>query len=429
MNIRTLIKKDLTLFLKSKSSVALTFLVPMVITLIFGAVFGGFGKTKGMNDIKILLVDDDNSEYSQKFHALLNELEELTIHTKYKKKDDFVLFDQQKMDEWIQEGKRKLGIFIPKGFSEKIKSGGKVPLQIHFDPKYQIEYGIIMGLVQKTIMNNFPQILLNGMFRKANEELEGSDEKSFQKKISELVKDHFSISDTQDDIMKLKSEEFNFLTDPLAVKSIKLLGNEESDNSMFAQYVAGIAVLFLLFSVTHAGASLIEEKRNGTIDRLLIAPVRRSHILISKMIYISLLGLMQLIVLFIFGWLVFQLNIFKDIPALLTMIIVTALACSSVGIFIAAVCKTIEQVDNFSTLVILGMSALGGSMFPTIIMPKYIQAIGKFTVNHWAMKGITDIFWYNKHLSDIYPSILVLLGITIVFSFFAIKIFNRRLMS
>jgi len=121
-------------------------------------------------------------------------------------------------------------------------------------------------------------------------------------------------------------------------------------------------------------------------------------------------------------------EIFKDVPALMIMIIPTALACSSVGIFIASICKNQQQVGSLSTLIVLGMSALGGSMFPSFIMPKYIQSIGSFTANHWAMKGITDIFWYNKHLADIYPSVLVLLGITAVFSFIAIKIFNKRLM-
>ena len=135
---------------------------------------------------------------------------------------------------------------------------------------------------------------------------------------------------------KSNNSNFKMMEDPLDMKSVELLGTEK-DNGMFAQYVAGMAVMFLLFSVTHAGASLLDEKHNGTIKRLLTAPVKRSEILFSKMLYISLLGLSQLIVLFIFGWIVFHLNIFKDILALLVMIVATALACSSVGIFIASI--------------------------------------------------------------------------------------------
>ena len=428
MNIIPLIKKDFKLFFKSKSAVALTYLVPMVITLIFGAVFGGFGKAEGIRGIKILLVDDDKTVFSQKFHTMLDSLQELKVYTKHKVNDEFILFDVETMDKWIKDSKRRLGIYIPKNFEKQINKGGKIPLEIHFDPKYQIEYGITAGLIQKTMMENFPQIIFNSMMNKANEYLGESNGNKFQTDIDKIVRQYFPIPEGQDEVLSSNDSNYNMMENPLDMKSVKLLGEEDQDNSMFAQYVAGMAVMFLLFSVTGAGASLIDEKKKGTINRLLIAPVKRSEILLSKMIYISLLGLSQLIVLFLFGWLVFNLNIFKDVLALVVMIIVTALACGSVGIFIASICKNQEQVGSLSTLIVLGMSALGGSMFPSFIMPKYIQTIGNFTVNHWAMKGITDIFWYNKHLSDIYPSVLVLIGIAVVFSFIAIRLFNKRLM-
>lgn len=427
MNMIPLIKKDFRLFLKSKSAVALTYLVPMIIILIFGAVFGGFGKSEGINDIKVLLVDDDKTGFSSKFHSLLDSLEEITIHTKHKVNDEYILFDVQTMDEWIQAGKRKLGIYIPPGFEQKINDGEKIPLEIHYDPKFNIEYSIINGIIQKTIMANFPQIIFGGMMNKANKFLGNEKGEHFQDDIDNVVRRYFPIPEKQENIFAPESSNFQMMENPIELESVQLLGKEE-ENVMFVQYVAGMAVMFLLFSVTYGGATLLDEKHNGTINRLLIAPVKRSEILLSKMLYISILGFSQLIVLFIFGWLVFGLNIFKDVPSLLVMIIVTALACSSIGIFIASICKNQQQVGSISTLLILGMSALGGSMFPSFFMPKYIQTIGKFTLNHWAMKGITDIFWYNKHIADIYPSVLILLGITVVFSFIAIRLFNKRLM-
>ncbi len=427
MNMIPLIKKDFRLFLKSKSAVALTYLVPMILILIFGAVFGGFGKSEGINDIKVLLVDDDKTGFSSKFHSLLDSLEEITIHTKHKVNDENILFDVQTMDEWIQAGKRKLGIYIPSGFEQKINDGEKIPLEIHYDPKFNIEYSIINGVIQKTIMENFPQIIFGGMMNKVNNFLGNEKGEHFQDDIDNVVRRYFPIPEKQEDIFAPESSNFQMMENPIELESVQLLGKEE-ENVMFVQYVAGMAVMFLLFSVTYGGATLLNEKHNGTINRLLIAPVKRSEILLSKMLYISILGFSQLIVLFIFGWLVFGLNIFKDVPSLLVMIIVTALACSSMGIFIASICKNQQQVGSISTLLILGMSALGGSMFPSFFMPKYIQTIGKFTLNHWAMKGITDIFWYNKHIADIFPSVLILIGITVVFSFIAIRLFNKRLM-
>lgn len=151
-----------------------------------------------------------------------------------------------------------------------------------------------------------------------------------------------------------------------------------------------------------------------------------SDILYSKVLFCSLLGISQLIVLFIFGWLVFGLDIFYDVPALLVMMIVTALACSSLGIFLATICRNQQQVGSLSTLIVLGMSALGGSMVPTFVMPKFVQNIGKFTLNHWAMKGFTDIFWRGMHLNDLYLPIVILSSISIVLLFISKLLFDRR---
>ena len=109
------------------------------------------------------------------------------------------------------------------------------------------------------------------------------------------------------------------------------------------------------------------------------------------------------------------------------MIIATALAASALGMFIASISKNEAQVGGLTTLIALGMSALGGSMFPTIIMPKYMQQIGKFTLNHWAMEGFTNIFWRNMTVKEIYPDILVLLGIFAILSLISIIIFEKKI--
>jgi len=75
------------------------------------------------------------------------------------------------------------------------------------------------------------------------------------------------------------------------------------------------------------------------------------------------------------------------------------------------------------------MSLLGGSMVPTIVMPKYLQTIGKFTLNHWAMHGFNSIFWRNLHLGDIILDVVILFGIFVVFYYAGVRIFKRRLVT
>jgi len=431
MTTSKLIKKDLLLFSKSKSNIIMTFAVPMIITLIFGAIFGGFGSDSGIRELKILLVDEDNTGFSQKFYTLLDSLDALKVYTKYKKNGSSVKMDIENMDSLIKKGSYKVGIRLLEGLEKNYLEGVKIRLELHYDPKFIVEYNIVNGIIQKTIMKDFPQIMMNSMFKNASEYLGTVQGTMFENDINITLQKFFGEDNQNEqsfpDTLASQEDEFNMMGEPIEIKSVELLGVEE-DNPYFAQYVAGMAVLFLLFSVTYAGASLLDEKNNGTIKRLLIAPVTRNQILTAKMFYIMIIAISQLIVLFTFGWLVFKLNIFKDIPALLAMIIVTAFSCSAIGIFIASICKNQNQVSSLSTLIILGMSALGGSMVPLMIMPAYIQKIARFTLNYWAMKGFTDILWRNLSLKDIYPSLIVLSGITVVFSSIALTIFNKKLM-
>src|SRR5205807_10004416 len=95
----------------------------------------------------------------------------------------------------------------------------------------------------------------------------------------------------------------------LAVKVVDVLGQDKA-NPVVAFYAAATAVMFLLFSAANgAGGSLIEEVENGTLDRLLSSNLTMTGLLAGKWFSFLLLGVMQVSVMFLWGWLVFQLEL------------------------------------------------------------------------------------------------------------------------
>ena len=159
------------------------------------------------------------------------------------------------------------------------------------------------------------------------------------------------------------------------------------------QAVAGTAILMLLFSVAGVGTSILEEKENGTINRLLYSPLKGSTILYSKMLFAFFISILQLSAMFLFAWLILNMDMSVNIPGLILMIIATSFAVSSLGIFLAAIAKTRQQAQNLSTIIILVMSAIGGSMIPLFIMPPILQKIALLSVNYWGIQGFYDLFW------------------------------------
>jgi len=184
----------------------------------------------------------------------------------------------------------------------------------------------------------------------------------------------------------------------------------------------------LLFSVAAMGATLLEEKEEGTLKRLLYSPINPLEILFGKLLYTFIIALIQLFVLFVFAWLAFDLEIFSNLPALIILLIATAFACSSFGIFLASICKSRKQVESLSTIIILVMSAIGGSMMPFFLMPPFMKKMAMFSVNHWSIQGMYDIFYRHLPTINIVYKSLILLSIGIVISLIAVNRFKKHIL-
>ena len=189
---------------------------------------------------------------------------------------------------------------------------------------------------------------------------------------------------------------------------------------------AQVVVMFLLFSVMGAAGSILREQEGGTLRRLLISPMTDWQFLMGKMGSTSILGFLQIMVMYIFGWAVFQVDLFRDFPAVVVMTAVCALSASALGLLLASLCRNHRQVDAVSTLVVLSMSAVGGSMIPRFLMPKWMQNIGLASFNAWAIDGFYKIFWREMGTIQILPQVGVLAGIGVIFFLLASHLFQKR---
>jgi len=209
------------------------------------------------------------------------------------------------------------------------------------------------------------------------------------------------------------------------------MGNTEEDKlAGLVHVVAGTSVMMLLFSVAGIGGSLLDEKQEGMLKKLLCSPLHPNHILYGKMVFANIISIAQLIIMFVYAWLVFGLEIMDHIPSLALMILATAYACSSFGIVLASFAKSRQQVQGFSTIIVVGMSAIGGSMIPIFAMPEIMQKIAVVSVNYWGIQGFYDIFLRALPLSDItfLSRVFVLIGIGTLLNFIALLMFKKNIL-
>jgi ABC-2 type transport system permease protein len=187
---------------------------------------------------------------------------------------------------------------------------------------------------------------------------------------------------------------------PPDIAVVDVLGGKKT-NPVISMYAAGIAVMFVLFSATTASGSLLEERENSTLDRLLCSRLTMDQLLLGKWAYLTCIGIVQITLMFLWGSIVFGIELLRHWEGFAAMTLVTAGAAASFALFLASLCKTRTQLGWLSTIVILTMSALGGSMVPRYLMSESIQRVGLITFNAWALEGYNKVFWRDLSLRDL----------------------------
>jgi ABC-2 type transport system permease protein len=196
---------------------------------------------------------------------------------------------------------------------------------------------------------------------------------------------------------------------PPQIEIVNVMGQGKS-NPVISVYAAGIAVMFLLFGATSGGGVLLEERENQTLERLLSSQMTMDHLLLGKWFYLTILGFVQVTVMFVWAQLVFGLDLLSHLDGFAMMTIVTSAAAASFGLFLATLCQTRGQLNGLSVVMVLTMSALGGSMVPRYVMSEGLREAGLWTFNAWALDGYDKVFWRDLPPAELGPQLGVLMA-------------------
>ena len=189
--------------------------------------------------------------------------------------------------------------------------------------------------------------------------------------------------------------------------------------SSFQLYVPGNSVLFGFFLAMTVGISFVGERKSGTFRRILAAPVRRSTVLLAKLVPYYLVGLAQMTFLFATGALVFGMRVAGSVVGLAVLTAAVVFAAVALGLVVASFSGTERQVGAIGSVCLLVMGLLGGGMVPRPFMPDTMKQIGMFTPHGWALDGYYDLLIRDgTGVLDVAPQIAVVLGFGVLFAIF-----------
>ena len=359
---------------RDRVALLLTFALPIVFFSIFAAVFSDLD-TDHLEKLEAVLVLEDEGTIAERFATLLEQKPALLIH-RLETGEGRAL--REFAAEQVRERQVDVGIVVPSGFADRLSdsSSEAPPVEVLADSSNPLVGELAAGILNAvTVRLTFEEL---GMID------DGSAGEALESPFA------FEISDVVGD---------------------------DDDKSAVAFFSAGIGVMFLLFAVSGRSGILIDEKESGVLRRILASRLGLGQLLIGHWLFLAALGFAQVTVMFVWGWAAFGLDLWTaaHLTGFVIMTAVSAAAAAAFGLFLASVCRTRIQLAGVSAVVILVMSALGGSMFPRYLMPEGLKKLGLLTFNAWALDGYQKVFWYETGLADLMPQVMVLVAVTLAF--------------
>lgn len=413
--ITTLLGIWFTTLRRDRVAQAMVFLLPVLFFTIFAAVFGGAGG--GTSRVPVAVVDESRTKLSARLVKALQREQGLRVTVAARpagaaRDAAEAPLTRERALAMVKDGDVPVAIVLPAGIDTSLMrfDGGGQKVVLLADRSDRVAPQVVMGLLQKVAMTAAPDVFARHGIDAFNR-FGGGLTPAQRTAIDAWLPTLEASAENPDTASQGAAGRAGGLLD---VDVVDVLGDNRS-GAMVSFYAAGIAVMFLLFSCSAGAGTMLDELDSGTLERVISTRVGMRGLLAAKWLYLTLLGCLQITVMFVYGMLVFHLDLLHHLPGFAVMTAVTAATAAGFGLVLATASRTRAQLSGLSTILILTMSALGGSMFPRFLMSAGMQKAGLVAFNAWALDGFVKVFWRNSPVSGLWPQVAVLLGFLAVF--------------
>ena len=212
---------------------------------------------------------------------------------------------------------------------------------------------------------------------------------------------------------------------PIAVTEA---GADKRQASMATFYGAAMAIMFVFFATQYGALALLADRRDGTLNRLLAAPVAPAAIVLGGAIAGMVLGLVAMTTMVVATTLLVHAS--WGPPILLAALLIAAVvAATGVSTLVSTLAKTAEQAGGLNAIVALSLAAIGGVFIPLSQAPEVLGQIALITPHAWFLRAIDTMSVANVGVAEILPSVIVLAAMGIITGAIGLARARRALVS
>ena len=399
MRVIDLAIKDLKQVIRDWKSALFLVVMPILFTLFFGVVLGPiFSGDQGDPRLPVGVINrDQEGAASASLFALLERSDVLRPRQLHGE-------EKAQASQMIADGQLAAVLEIPAGYSNHLLADKEVSLELIADQATPA--GKTASTAVETVVNR-----LRGAVETAHisaaiyaERAGFADETARQAHISEALDQ--AVAAWSDPPLSVRVEQ---ATGDAALSKTPGL------TSGFIQSSAGMIVQFAIFGLITSAMILVLERKNGSLQRLLTTPIRRSEVIAGHVLAMFLVVFAQESILVILGQYAFGVDYLRQPWAILMMMVALAMWAAGLGLLIGAISKKEDQVIVLSLVAMFIFAAMGGAWFPLEVTGKTFATIGHFMPTAWAMDGFQNIVTRGLGLTSVLFPAGMLLVYTIVF--------------
>lgn len=376
MNINRLIiivKKEFIHIIRDKASLSMAVMMPVIFIFLFG-----YAVNTDVENIKMAVMDMDHTIQSRE------------LISKFKNSNYFqphiYIHNKKELEKLIDKGEVRAGMIIPTGFSKSIKRGKSAQIQLIID-------GTDPTIAQTALQNGM-MIIQNYSFKIQNKNLEKKEIESPNKK-------------------------------PIDIRT-RVWYNPNLESTKFT--IPGLIGLIMQnITIMLTAFSLVREKEKGTLELLIVTPIKSGELILGKMIPYIFIGCIDFLIALFFGTYWFKVAIEGNVFLLIVLGFGFVICSLAIGMIISTVAQNQAQAMQMTIFFILPSVLLSGFVFPREAMPMCIQIAGTFIPLTYFLKILRGIILKGVSITYLWKEVAILAILGIILLIFASIRFKKKL--
>jgi ABC-2 type transport system permease protein len=405
--------KDLKLMFRDRAALTFMLLAPFLLTLGMGFVTGRFsGGASGLSDIPVIVVNLDDEQLGDALAETFSSEELADLM------EPSASSDPEAARRLIDEDQAAAAVIIPAGFTRSvIPAEGTtfdqdyvepepVRIEVYANPSRPTSAGVVKAIVDEFVsrveegrtsgITSILGLSSSGLLDPQNAESEA-------RQLFENVEQTESAA-----ITLRKNQE----------------GAQAVEFDILAYMAPGMALMFLMYTVSYGGRSILAERSQGTLPRLLVSPTSSAQVLGGKVLGIYFMGAAQTGILILASSVFFGVK-WGDTVGLFLLILAAVFGATGWGMLITALARSPGQVGSIGSALMLIFGILGGTFINLEQMPAAIRTFSRITPNAWGLDGFTTLA-LGGTLSNLLEPIAALLIMGAVLFGIAVVLFNHQ---